>query len=80
MGNNLNYFSVDDFLYVRCAAVAEGKEYYQSIMDYPNKLSADIDFEHILSIAADAYKRTTGRYFEYSPLYNYETKSNIEKW
>jgi Protein of unknown function (DUF4240) len=74
------YFSVDDFLYVRCATVAEGKEYYDRVMEDPTKLSADIDFEHLLSVAADAYKCKTGRDFVYSPLYNYETKSNIEKW
>jgi Protein of unknown function (DUF4240) len=75
-----DYFSVDDFLYVRCAAVAEGREYYEKIKNNPSELSPDIDFEHILSVAADAYKRKTGRDFEYSPLYNYETKSNVEKW
>jgi hypothetical protein len=75
-----DYFSADDFLYVRCAAVAEGREYYEKIKNNPSALSADIDFEHILSVAADAYKIKTGRDFEYSPLYNYETKSNLEKW
>jgi hypothetical protein len=75
-----DYFSVDDFLYVRCAAVAEGKSYYEKIKNNPSELSADIDFEHILSVAAEAYKIKTGRDFEYSPLYNYETKSNLEKW
>jgi hypothetical protein len=75
-----DYFSVDDFLYVRCAAVAEGREYYEKVKNNPSELSADIDFEHILSVAADAYKIKTGRDFEYSPLYNYETKSNTEKW
>jgi hypothetical protein len=74
------YFSADDFLYVRCAAVAEGREYYEKIKENPSELSSDIDFEHILSVAADAYKRKTGRDFEYSPLYNYETRSNVEKW
>ena len=75
-----DYFSADDFLYVRCAAVAEGREYYEKIKNNPSELSSDIDFEHILSIAADAYKIKTGRVFEYSPLYNYETKSNKGKW
>ncbi len=75
-----DYFSVDDFLYVRCAAVAEGRQYYENIEKNPAALSADIDFEHILSVAAEAYKIKTGREFEYSPLYNYETKSNIDKW
>jgi hypothetical protein len=75
-----DYFSVDDFLYVRCAVVAEGKEYYENIKNNPSELSAEIDFEHILSVAAEAYKIKTGRDFDYSPLYNYETKSNIKKW
>lgn len=75
-----DYFSVDDFLYVRCAAVAEGRLYYENIETNPAALSADIDFEHILLVAAEAYKLKTGREFEYSPLYNYETKSNIDKW
>ncbi len=75
-----DYFSVDDFLYVRCAVVAEGRAYYEKIKNNPSELSADIDFEHILSVAADAYNNKTGRIFEYSPLYNYETKSNTEKW
>lgn len=75
-----DYFSVDDFLYVRCAVVAEGRKYYENIKNNPSELSAEIDFEHILSVAAEAYKIKTGRDFDYSPLYNYETKSNIKKW
>jgi Protein of unknown function (DUF4240) len=70
-----DYFSVDDFLYARCAVVAEGKEYFEKIKRNPSELSSEIDFEHLLSVAADAYKQKTGRDFEYSPLYNYETKS-----
>ena len=75
-----DYLSVDDFLYVRCAVVADGKEYFEKIKRNPAELSSEIDFEHLLSVAANAYKRKTGRDFEYSPLYNYETKSNTEKW
>jgi hypothetical protein len=74
------YFSADDFLYVRCAVVAEGKAYYQKIIETPAEISADTDFEHILSVASEAYKLQTGREFDYSPLYNYETRSNLEKW
>ena len=75
-----DYFSADDFLYVRCAVVAEGALYYKHITANPSALSVDKDFEHILSVAAEAYKQKTGRNFDYSPLYNYESKSNIEKW
>ncbi|MFM8486098.1 MAG: DUF4240 domain-containing protein, partial [Bacteroidota bacterium] len=62
------YFSADDFLYVRCAVVAEGKAYYQKIIETPAELSAHTDFEHILSVASEAYMRQTGREFDYSPL------------
>lgn len=75
-----DYFSADDFLYVRCAAVSEGRAYYENIEKNPTELSVNIDFEHILSIASEAYKIKTGRDFDYAPLYNYETKSNIDKW
>ena len=75
-----DYFSVDDFLYVRCAAVAEGKAYYDNVVQHPPELSVEIDFEQILSVANEAYQIKTGREFEYSPLFNYETKSNTEKW
>ncbi|AEE48975.1 DUF4240 domain-containing protein [Haliscomenobacter hydrossis] len=75
-----DYFSVDDFLYVRCAVVAEGRAYYEEVEKNPSALDAKIDFEQILYIAAEAYNKKTGREFEYSPLYNYETKSNLGKW
>jgi hypothetical protein len=75
-----DYFSVDDFLYVRCGVVAEGKVYYEQIVQNPADLRADLDFEQLLSVAPAAYKLKTGRDFDYLPLYNYESKSNTEKW
>ncbi len=75
-----DYFSADDFLYVRCAVVAEGRQYYETIKANPSDLSITIDFEHLLSVAAEAYLRKTGRSFEYTPIYNYESKSNSGKW
>ena len=65
---------------MRCAVVAEGRAYYEEVEKNPSALDANIDFEQILSIAAEAYNKKTGREFEYSPLYNYETKSNLDKW
>jgi hypothetical protein len=75
-----DYFSADDFLYVRCAVVAEGRQYYEKIKNSPSDLSTTIDFEHLLSVASEAYRRKTGRSFDYTPIYNYESKSNSEKW
>jgi len=75
-----NYLSADDFLYVRCAVVAEGKAYYEEILNNPSAMPAEIDFEHLLSLADDAYKLKTNREFNYFPIFNYETQSNIEGW
>ena len=72
--------SVDDFLYVRCAVVAEGKSYFEEILNAPSDMPGEIDFEHLLSLAGDAYKVKTGRDFDYLPIFNYETKSNAEGW
>ena len=73
-------FSADDFLYVRCAVVAEGRAYYERILHNPKDMPADIDFEHLLSVAGVAYEQKTGREFEYIPIFNYETKGNKEGW
>lgn len=73
-------FSSDDFLYVRCAVVAEGRESYEKVLQNPAVMPADIDFEHLLSVAPEAYKLKTGKTFDYFPLYNYETHSNSKGW
>lgn len=73
-------FSADDFLYVRCAVVAEGKAYYERVLGNPAEMPADIDFEHLLNVAGDAYELKTNREFDYFPLFNYETGSNTEGW
>ena len=65
---------------MRCAVVAEGKEYFEHILKTPSDLTNEISFEHLLSLAGDAYKLKTGRDFDYLPIFNYETKSNAEGW
>ena len=70
------YFSADYFLYTRCAVVAEGKTYYEKILKMPSKMPNDIDFEHLLSLANEAYKLKTGKEFNYTPTFNYETHQN----
>lgn len=73
-------FSADDFLYVRCAVVAEGKDYYEKVLKNPSEMPGNIDFEHLLTLAAEAYRLKTGRAFDYVPLFNYETHSNANGW
>jgi hypothetical protein len=74
------HLSVDDFLYVRCAVVAEGKTYYEKVLKDPTELPIEISFEPLLSIAAEAYELKTSKKWDYFPLFNYETHSNLEGW
>ena len=75
-----DYLSVDDFLYVRCAIVAEGKEYFEHILKTPSEFSNEIAFEPLLSLADQAYNLKTGKPFDYRPTFNYETYSNKNAW
>ena len=73
-----HFLSVDDFLYVRCAVVAEGQFYYENVLKNPTQMPFEIAFEPLLSVASDAYKMKTGKQFDYFPVFNYETGSNKE--
>ena len=75
-----NYFSVDNFLYARCAVVANGKKTYEEIVQDPAKMPKDLTFEPILSLAADAYYLKTGKIFDYTGHFNYETYGNEAGW
>ncbi len=74
------YLSVDDFLYTRCAVVANGKAYYEKILKNPQLTPPDLTFEPLLYIALKAYKRKTGKNFTTVSAYNYETYSNKKGW
>jgi hypothetical protein len=74
------YLSVDDFLYVRCAVIAEGQEYYENVLRNSDEMPCEIDFEHLLSIAEGAYLKKTKKEFSYFPTHNYETGSNKIAW
>lgn len=75
-----DYLSVDDFLYTRCAVVANGEKYYDEILKKPSVMPMDLTFEPLLYIAAEAYTRKTGREFMSIPAFNYETYSNKKGW
>ena len=75
-----DYLSVDDFLYIRCAVVAEGEAYFAEIKADPYKFPVDISFESLLSLADRAYQMKTGRTFGYHAPISYETYSNKSGW
>ncbi|MDX2250010.1 MAG: DUF4240 domain-containing protein [Bacteroidia bacterium] len=74
------YLSVDDFLYIRCAVVAEGKTYFEKVRVSPSEFPDEISFEPLLSLAKKAYEKKTGRKFEYYAAISYETYSNKAAW
>lgn len=75
-----DYLSVDDFLYIRCAVVAEGKGYFEKVKSNPSQFPAEISFEPLLSLPHKAYKMKTGREFAYYPVISYEIYSNKSGW
>ena len=75
-----DYLSVDDFLYIRCAVVAEGEKYFDKVKANPSEFPAELSFEPLLNLANKAYKMKTGREFEYYPATSYETYSNTNGW
>jgi hypothetical protein len=74
---------IDGFLYSRCVAIINGKQYYDDIR---NGRITDIwknEFEAILYVAREAWARKYGKssadFPHISPL-NYETGSNTDGW
>jgi hypothetical protein len=75
-----NFISADDFLYARCAVIAEGKAYFQEVLNDPAKMPEDIIFEPLLYLADDAFEIKMNIPFNYRPTYSYETQSNKPGW
>lgn len=75
-----HFISADDFLYARCAVVAEGKAYYEKVLNDPSQMPDEIVFEPLLYLADDAFEMKMGIPFNYRPTYNYETQSNKAGW
>jgi len=75
-----SYFSVDNFLYVRCCVIANGKEYFKSVLKNPKEMPKDGDFEPLLYITEEAYEKRMNRELEYETGCDYETFSNIKGW
>lgn len=75
------YFSADGFLYARCAVVANGRETYYHILDHPEEMPQDVEFEALLRLPELAWELRTGKEeWDHIPPYNYETGFNEEGW
>ncbi|MDO4761054.1 MAG: DUF4240 domain-containing protein [Corynebacterium sp.] len=79
--NGEDYISADDFLYTRCVVVANGEKYYKKVLANPQHMPQDLEFEHLLYVAADAYERKTGEDYDYyCTQWDRESFSNVEGW
>ena len=75
-----DYISADDFLYSRCVVVANGRDYYASVLADPTNMPQDMEFESLLSLPALAYERKTGKEYEHIPPVSYESFKNSAGW
>ncbi|MGG2018471.1 DUF4240 domain-containing protein [Bacillus sp. S10(2024)] len=78
--NEEEFFSVDNFLYARCVVVANGRDFYYEVLQNPEEMPKDIEFESLLSVAREAYEQKNDEEFDYMPKFDYETYSNKDKW
>lgn len=74
------FFSVDNFLYARCVVVANGRNFYYEVLQSPEEMPQDIEFESLLGVAREAYEQKNDEEFDYMPKFDYETYSNKGKW
>lgn len=75
------HFSVDGFLYARCCVVANGKSFYETVLNDPTKMPKEYTFESLLYLPKMAWKLKTGRDdYHYFPAIWYETFSNPDGW
>jgi hypothetical protein len=75
-----DYVSADGFLYARCVVVANGREFYETVLNDPTKMPKDMEFESLLGLASSAYEQKTGEEFEYSTGCSFESFSNRGGW
>lgn len=72
--------SSDLFLYARCCVVANGREWFEKILETPGLFPKDLYFEALLEIPERAWLRKTGSRLEYMPKYIFETGFNPNGW
>ncbi|MBH0168179.1 DUF4240 domain-containing protein [Fictibacillus sp. 18YEL24] len=74
------HFSVDLFLYFRCAVITNGRDFYELVLQNPIHMPGNDTCEPILDLASEAYELRTGKEFEYETGCDYETFSNRKGW
>jgi len=75
-----DYISADDFLYCRCAVVANGRDVYASVLANPTEMLQGLEFESLLSLPSSAYELKTGKEYEHVTRVSYESFQNSAGW
>jgi hypothetical protein len=78
--NGDDYISADDFLYLRCVVVANGRERYREVLADPREMPTQLEFESLLRLAPDAFEEKTGSEYDGTTRVSYESFSNQEGW
>ena len=72
--------SGDEFLYARCVALVNGRDFYEAVLADPRQMLKDMEFESILYVAGTAWEAKTGTEFDPDTDVSYETWSNEAGW
>jgi hypothetical protein len=75
-----DYIAADDFLYARCVVVANGPDFYASVLADPTQFPQEMEFEALLSVANIAYENKTGESYEHVSPVSYESFQNSAGW
>jgi hypothetical protein len=75
-----DYISADDFLYSRCVVVANGQDFYRSVVEDPSRMPQSLEFEALLSLRDAAFEQKTGQPYEHVSPVSYESFQNSVGW
>jgi hypothetical protein len=78
--NGDDYISADDFLYCRCVVVANGRDFFNQVINKPSEMPQEMEFEALLSLPEEAFEQKTGQEYEHASPLSYESFQNLEGW
>jgi hypothetical protein len=73
-------FSKSCFLSARCCVIANGRQFYEQVLEDPALMPKDMEFEALVRIPSLAYERKNGKRLSYITKLSYETFSNKPAW
>jgi hypothetical protein len=74
-------FSVDNFLYVRCCVVANGRALFNRVLSDPTAMPKGLEFEALLTVPEEAFSlKTKGDEYPHLAEPDFETFANRAGW